>query len=217
MVSATTATLPTKAVNHPSFNFIDDRRIGLDSFDDSDQDSSTATTPDRNPAGVAHIRALQETCVNLAQNEYSGTSRLLFPQTTDTSNNTSLTLKLEQLRISALAAEATRSELEGDDIVPQHPHLSKKLPARPTIGTETFQPPDHKAHPLPSSLGGTVLEVAGSDVATHACESLESIVEGAPLEGRKSKEIDAIFAGMMIRREEIPFSATVALCRGTPS
>ena len=70
MASFLTATLPTQTTNHPSFNILDDRHLRLASFDDSDGDSSTTTSPDRNPGSVEHIRALQETCINVAQDNH---------------------------------------------------------------------------------------------------------------------------------------------------
>lgn len=195
MASVLTTTLPT---THPSFNILDDRRLGLGSFEDSDADSSTTTTPDRNPAGVAHIRALQETCVNVAQNAKSGPGRLLFSQPAELAN-TSLTLNLEKLRISELNHEEQRSDLQYD-CTPEQPALGRKLPARPAIGSETFHPPGDEYQIASPTLGGSILEVAGSGVGTCACDSLEPIIEGAPLEGRKSPtEFEWIFGGMASR------------------
>ena len=191
MASVLTATRPSQATNHPSFNILDDRRLGLDGFDDSDQDSSATTTPDRNPAGVAHIRALQETCLNVAQNAKSGPGHLLFPQPTE-SLNTSLTLDLAKLRIS----EEKRPGIEDDDSSPQHPALLKKLPARPAIGSETFHPPSDDDQITSPSLGRTILDVAGGEIGTSACSSLEPIIEGSPLEGRKASEAGGLPKGM---------------------
>lgn len=191
MASFLTATLPTQATNHPSFNILDDRHLRLASFDDSDGDSSTTTSPDRNPGSVEHIRALQETCINVAQDAKSGSGRLLFSQPNELSN-TSLTLDLEKLRISGFAPELNSGA--GEDDTSQHPALAKKLPSRPAIGSETFHPPGENQVPSPF-LGGAVLEVAGGDVRT-ASESLEPILEGAPFEGKKENEVGAVFKGM---------------------
>lgn len=194
MASVLTRTLPSPAATHSSFNILDDRDLGLGSFDDCGGDSSATTTPDRNPAGLAHIRALQETCVNVAQNAKSGSGHLLFSQPAEVTN-TSLTLNLDKLRIS----ESTSDEKDSDnqqDCTPQHPALAKKLPARPTIGSETFYPPSDEDQTASPSLGGTILEVAGSDVGTCGRDSLEPIIEGAPLEARKTNEVDGIFEGM---------------------
>lgn len=192
MASFLTATLPTQTTNHPSFNILDDRHLRLASFDDSDGDSSTTTSPDRNPGSVEHIRALQETCINVAQDAKSGPGRLLFSQPPELSN-TSLTLDLEKLRISGFAPEVN-SEVGRDTSQP--PALAKKLPSRPAIGSETFHPPGENQVPSPS-LGGAVLEVAGGDVGTRASESLEPILEGAPLEGKRENEVGAVFKGML--------------------
>ena len=193
MASFLTATLPTQATNHPTFNILDDRHLRIAGFDDSDGDSSTTTTPDRNPGSAEHIRALQETCINVAQDAKSGSGRLLFPHPQELSN-TSLTLDLEKLRISGFAPEVNSGA--GHDDTSQLPALAKKLPSRPAIGSETFHPPSEKEIPSPS-LGGAVLEVAGGDVGTCASESLEPILEGAPLEGKKENEVGAVFRGML--------------------
>ncbi|SPO03922.1 uncharacterized protein DNG_06605 [Cephalotrichum gorgonifer] len=188
MASIVTTALPSQATNPPSFNILDDRRIGLrSSFDDSDGDSSPTTTPDRNPACIAHIRALQETCINVTHNAKSGPGCVLFPQSPEPTNtcSTSLTVNLEKLRISELG--------DDDEDTPRLPVLSKKLPTRPVIGSTTFQPPVKESQ-LPSpSLGGAVLEVAGGDVVPCTNESLEPIIEGAPLEARNTNEISAAF------------------------
>lgn len=195
MASVLTTTLPSQSALHPSFTILDDRRLGLGSFDDSDGDSSAPTTPDRNPAGLAHIRALQETCVNAVQNAKSGPCPLLFSQPADLSN-TSLTLNLERLRIRELNNEEKLSRVEEDD-TPQPRAFAKKLPARASIGSETFCPPNTKNQIQLPSLGGTILEVAGGEVGTCARDPLQSIIEGAPLEGMRANEVEGIFEGML--------------------
>jgi hypothetical protein len=186
-----------QAINLSSLNFLDERRLGLDSYVDSDDGSSTTTTPDQNPASLAHIRALQETCVNQAQNTNSGTSRVLFPPALESSKESSLTLKLEQLRISASAKEGNHPSPDADDDPSRLLHLSKKLPTRPALGLETFHPPGQKPEVSPSSSGSADLGPTCDANTAYTQHSVKHIGERAPPEEFGiSKGTGARFDGM---------------------
>ncbi|PKS10433.1 hypothetical protein jhhlp_002184 [Lomentospora prolificans] len=147
MATLTPAPRPDTASHHTAFSILDDNPTVFSGFVEPKADSSTPSTPDRNPASVAHIRALQETCVNVVQN-HSDSGNLEDDRVSFTeSSPTSLTVKFGKLRIASFGTLTERSKPGAEaDSSNAAPSLvpSKRLPLRPSLALETFEPPSEE-------------------------------------------------------------------------
>lgn len=147
MATLTPAPRPATASHHTAFSILDDNPTVFSGFVEHKADSSTPSTPDRNPASVAHIRALQETCVNVVQN-HSDSGNLEDDRVSFTeSSPTSLTVKFGKLRIASFGTLTERSKPGAEaDSSNAAPSLvpSKRLPLRPSLALETFEPPSEE-------------------------------------------------------------------------
>ncbi|CAI4218128.1 unnamed protein product [Parascedosporium putredinis] len=139
------------------------------SIAEADADSSIDSTPDRNPTSTAYIRALQETCVNIVPS-HKGTQSPEHQTPLFDASPTSLTIQFGRLRIASLETPKDPSE-RGQASESPSPVLSKRLPLRPALAVETFDP-----RPSPGLLGpieflAPITEEAVSDLVVETRDS----------------------------------------------
>lgn len=175
-VFASTPRLDRTCHQPTTIDILEDSPLTRNGIAEADADSSIDSTPDRNPTSTAYIRALQETCVNIVPS-HKGTESPTEHQTPlFDASPTSLTIQFGRLRIASLETPKDPSE-RGQASESPSPVLSKRLPLRPALAVETFDPPAEPQPVIePELLGSPSIE---GDTSLGPIEFLAPITEEA--------------------------------------